>query len=109
MPSMIEEYFNKLEHYTRIYGDNIMLLWQCGSFFEIYGLKNNKTGELSDSHIKSYASILDMAIASKKVKMKGKHKNKELKMSGYNICVPLEKYVPKLNKEGFTIILCSFY
>ena len=105
MPTMIEEYFNKLEEYTRIYGDKIMLLWQCGSFFEIYGLKNKTTGELTDSHIKAYASILDMAIAPKKVKMKGKHKNKELKMSGYNICVPLEKYVPKLNKEGFTVIV----
>lgn len=105
MPTMIEQYFNKLEEYTRIYGDKTMLLWQCGSFFEIYGLKDKTTGEFTDSHIKAYASILDMAIAPKKVQMKGKHKNKELKMSGYNICVPLEKYVPKLNKEGYTVIV----
>ena len=86
MPTMIEQYFNKLEEYTRIYGDKTMLLWQCGSFFEIYGLKDKTTGEFTDSHIKAYASILDMAIAPKKVQMKGKHKNKELKISGYNIC-----------------------
>ena len=38
--SMIKEYFNHLKEYVKIYGEKTILLWQCGSFYEVYGLKD---------------------------------------------------------------------
>ena len=33
---MIADYFNNLENYIKKYGKRTILLWQCGSFYEIY-------------------------------------------------------------------------
>ena len=39
---MLSEYFEKDEKYKRKYGKNTFLLFQVGSFFEVYALNNNK-------------------------------------------------------------------
>ena len=103
--SMISNYFSKLKDYKKTYGNKTILLWQCGSFYEIYGLRNKKTNEYFESHIKQYSDILGMTIAPKKITLKGEHKDKQLVMAGYGTSVPLEKYVPKLNKEGYTVVV----
>ena len=36
---MIAEYFNNLENYKKMYGRKTILLWQCGSFYEIYSMQ----------------------------------------------------------------------
>ena len=57
--SMMKTYFKYLKEYEKKYGDKTILLWQCGSFYEIYGLKN-KDGIIGDSKIIEYSKILDM-------------------------------------------------
>ena len=36
--SFIKEYFTLTKQYTAEYGENMILLMQCGAFFEVYGL-----------------------------------------------------------------------
>ena len=33
--TMIKQYFEEDSKYTKKYGDKCILLWQCGSFFEV--------------------------------------------------------------------------
>ena len=37
--SMMGEYFQKYKEYKNKFGEKMFLLWQCGSFFEVYGIK----------------------------------------------------------------------
>ena len=39
--SMMGEYFQKYKEYKNKFGEKMFLLWQCGSFFEVYGIKKN--------------------------------------------------------------------
>ena len=38
----IEEYLSYLDHYTKEYGSQTIVLYQCGKFFEIYGIQNEE-------------------------------------------------------------------
>ena len=33
---MIESYFYKLRELEKVYGEKIILLWQCGDFMEVW-------------------------------------------------------------------------
>ena len=61
---MIRLYFNALEKYNKKYGEKVILLWQCGSFFEVYGKK--RTNKIYGSKILEFAQLCDMTIANKK-------------------------------------------
>tara|TARA_B100000795_G_scaffold267547_2_gene252596 strand:+ start:635 stop:3634 length:3000 start_codon:yes stop_codon:yes gene_type:complete len=101
---MIKNYFNNLRKYEKIYGDKTILLWQCGSFYEIYGFKDG--GNISGSNILGYANILEMVIANKKMNYVDECGNKKnIIMAGHGIVVPLEKYIPKLNDAGYTVVV----
>ena len=39
---MIDRYFDQLKKYYTKYGYKTILLWQCGSFYEVYTLKNKR-------------------------------------------------------------------
>ena len=39
---MIASYFKNLDKYQNEFGEKTILLWQCGGFYEIYSLKNEK-------------------------------------------------------------------
>ena len=69
---MIQQYFEVYENYKKQYGENVVLLWQCGGFYEVYGLKCIKTGVL-DPNIETYGRVTDYAVKDKQVKT-----NKEL-------------------------------
>jgi len=101
---MINEYFHNLQRYEKIYGENTILLWQCGSFYEIYGLKDQNDC-IKESKIVEYSKILDMTIACKKSFLLHNGERKKVMMAGYGTVVPLEKYIPKLNKAGFTVVV----
>ena len=59
---MTDEYFEKDKYYKSKYGKKTFLLYQVGSFFEVYGIKNNAA---SMQNIEAYAEICGLAIASK--------------------------------------------
>ena len=103
---MINYYFDHLRKYEKIYGENTILLWQCGSFYEIYGLKD-KNDCIKESKIVEYSKILDMTIAFKKSFLLHNGERKKVMMAGYGTVVPLEKYIPKLNNAGYTVVVWS--
>ena len=63
-----KEYFELSEKYVKDYGEKTVLLMQVGAFFEVYGIKNKKTNEISDStKIKDFGSICELAVVDKNV------------------------------------------
>ena len=102
--SMMKSYFDNLKEYEKRYGKKTILLWQCGSFYEIYGLKD-KNGNISESRIIDYSKILGMTIAEKKSFLQYNGERKSVVMAGYGTVVPLEKYIPKLNNAGYTVVV----
>tara|TARA_B110000858_G_scaffold40703_2_gene46368 strand:+ start:136 stop:3168 length:3033 start_codon:yes stop_codon:yes gene_type:complete len=100
-PSMIAEYFNKFNEYKKRFGDKIFLLWQCGSFYEVYGLKRNN---ITDHYLQEFSRILECQIAKR-----GNFDSVPLEMAGSTICKPLQKYIPKLLDEGYTVVVWEEY
>ena len=99
--AMMDNYFENLKKYKKKFGDKIFLIWQCGSFFEIYGVKRNN---ITDHYLLEYSRILDCQIAKR-----GKYKDEPLEMAGFTVHKPLQKYVPKLLDEGYTVIVWEEY
>ena len=63
-PPMIQSYFDNFEKYKKRYGEKFILLWQSGSFYEVYGLKNKETGEIYGT-IEQYEKYLIYTSAKK--------------------------------------------
>uniref|UniRef100_A0A6C0D836 DNA mismatch repair proteins mutS family domain-containing protein n=1 Tax=viral metagenome TaxID=1070528 RepID=A0A6C0D836_9ZZZZ len=95
--ALIKEYFELTKHYTEEFGEKTILLMQVGAFFEVYGLQNPSTKEITCSRIEAFASICDLHIADKKICV-GKE---NVVMAGFSTYM-IEKYVKKLESEGFT-------
>ena len=111
---MIKKYFTELSNYKKQYGEKIILLWQCGGFYEVYGLKDTKTGEIIESNIESFGSICDYAVKEKKTASRvGKKsqkyvmdgKSRTVMMSGVPIFGNVENKICKLTENGFTVAL----
>ena len=55
---MMKQYFKELDKYKKQYGEKVLLLWQCGHFFEIYALKDIKNNVYVDPNIiNNYESL----------------------------------------------------
>jgi len=98
---MMDHYFEKFKEYRKKFGDKMFLIWQCGSFFEIYGIKKDN---ITDHYLLEYSRILDCQIAKR-----GKYKGEPLEMAGFTVHKPLVKYVPKLLEEGYTVVVWEEY
>ena len=95
---MIEEYFEKVVQHTKEFGEKTIVLWECGSFFEVYGLRDPKTGVITPPAILTFAKLCDFRIANKKNCVGEKH----VVMAGFNNNI-LDKYLKKLDDAGFTV------
>ena len=95
--TMIKQYFEEDSKYTKKYGDKCILLWQCGSFFEVYSLKKNN--KFINNKIEEFSRICDMTIANKSAK----YKNYSVFMAGFSPIDRIDKYVEKLNEHGFIV------
>ena len=96
--SMIREYFEKVDQHTKDYGEKTIVLWECGSFFEVYGLRDPKSGVITPPAILTFAKICDFRIADKKNCIGKRH----VVMAGFNNNI-LDKYLKKLDDAGFTV------
>ena len=54
---LIGDYLSSHKKYKEIYGEKTAVLLQCGSFYEVYGLKNKQTGSITGSDIVEVANI----------------------------------------------------
>jgi len=98
--ALIKDYFEKTKHYTDEYGKNTIVLMQVGAFFEVYGMRNQTTRDITGSEISAFSSICDLNIADKKICV-GKQ---DVIMAGFSTYM-IEKYIKKLQNAGFTAII----
>ena len=96
---VVKEYFEYSEKWIKEYGEKTIVLMQVGSFFETYG-KLDKDNNIFGSNINIFAEICEMTIARKNMTI-GKHK---IVMAGFGLA-QLEKYIKKLQENGFTIVV----
>ena len=95
--TIIKDYLDLTEKYKKEYGAKTLLLMQVGSFFEAYGLRD-KDNKIYGSNICDFAEINDMTISRKNICV-GKE---QVVMAGFGL-PQLEKYVRKLQDNGYTI------
>ena len=96
-----EEYFNLTEKYTNKYGNKTVLLMQVGAFYEVYGLL---TEDRKDCRSKIYdiGELCDIAVVEKKQCIG----DLQLLMCGFRD-YSVEKYVKKIQNDGYTIVVYS--
>ena len=102
--SIVKDYLNLTEEWSRERGDNIIVLYQNGSFFEMWGLQD-QTGNIIGSKIVDIANQCDLKIASTN-KTVPIHQYKEYKvmMAGFKVEL-INKYIKKIHELGFTAIV----
>ena len=96
-------YFDLTKKYKEEYGNNTVVLLQVGSFYEIYGMKE-ESGTLVGSSIQEVSNCCHLNIRPKQLKYNGK----EIVMAG----IPdkpgtVEKYLSYINDAGFTSVIWS--
>ena len=55
--ALVKDYFEKTKMYQKQFGEKTLVLMQVGAFFEVYGLQNKSTGEISGSQIVEFSRI----------------------------------------------------
>ena len=97
--SFIKEYFTLTKQYSDEYGQNTILLMQCGAFFEVYGLKD-KSDVIYGSNICDFSKICDLNVVDKKVCVG----NDAVVLSGFKDHL-VDKYIKKLQDTGYTVVV----
>lgn len=98
--ALIKEYFDLTKKYFNEYGEKTILLMQVGAFFEVYGILDKKTNNISGSQILEFSRICDLAVVEKNVCV-GKD---NVVMAGIKDII-LEKNVKKIQEAGFTAVV----
>ena len=88
---MMKQYFEELNKYKKQYGEKVLLLWQCGHFFEIYALKDIKNNVYVDPNIIDFGNICDYLVKPKQTNTKGgkKAQKHNIQMVAHIRCVCL--------------------
>jgi DNA mismatch repair protein MutS len=97
-----EQYFDLTQKYKDLYGTDIILLLQVGSFFEVYGDKHSKTGiiDKTKSNIEAFKHACNMTISEKPVQTP----TGVLVMAGFRD-YSLDKYLEKITDAGMTAVV----
>ena len=98
--ALIKEYFELTKKYQDEYGENAILLMQVGSFFEVYGILNEKSETISGSKILDFSRICELNIVEKNTCV-GKD---NVLMAGFKD-MQIEKYIKKIQNAGFTAVV----
>lgn len=100
--ALIRDYFQKTKKYKSEKGDRTLVLMQVGAFYEVYGLKDQATGEITGSDIEAFSHFCDFNISDKKICV-GK---KNVVMAGFRD-YNLEKYLRKIIDNNYTAVVYS--
>jgi DNA mismatch repair protein MutS len=102
--SIVKEYLTLTEQWKRERGENIIIFYQNGSFFEMWGLQDS-TGNIIGSHITEIANHCDLKIAvtNKSVPISS-HKDHKVVMAGFKVEL-INKYLKKMYELGYTAII----
>ena len=102
--SLIKEYFELTKRYQDEYGQDTILLMQVGSFFEVYGIYNEKTEIITGSRIVSFSKICELNIVEKNTCVG----NDNVMMAGFKD-MQIEKYIKKIQDAGYTAVVYAQY
>ena len=94
---VIDEYFSLTKKYISIYGEKTILLYQVGSFFEIYGEKNEETGNIEKSKITYVCEMVGLTISPKNA-------NSSIHMAGIHID-KYDKWLKKMIDLNYTVVI----
>ena len=98
---LVQDYIKLSDKWKREYGPKTCVLMQCGSFFEMYGLRN-KDGTISDvTDVEELANVCDILVANKSNKVNGK----QVIMAGFGIS-QIDKYIRRFQENKYT---CAIY
>lgn len=97
--SFTKYYFDAFNKHVEEYGTKTAVFIQCGSFFEVYGMKDEYRN-VYGSNISEVAKICDLNIVDK---FNGMKNNDTLVMIGFQIQY-LNKYAKKLQDHNYTVI-----
>jgi DNA mismatch repair protein MutS len=98
--ALIKEYFELTKRYQNEYGNNTILLMQVGSFFEVYGISNEKMGTIVGSRIIEFSKICELNIVEKNSCIE----KENVMMAGFKD-MQIEKYIKKIQNAGFTVVV----
>lgn len=97
--SLIEEYIDLLHIYQEKYGEKIALLYQVGSFMELYAIRENNLF-IENPELEKITEICNLALVEKKQIFNGN----QVYMAGVRDYV-VEKYLTILSDAGYTSIV----
>ena len=102
--SIVKDYLTLTEQWNRERGENIIVLYQNGSFFEMWGLQD-QTGNIIGSKIVEISNQCDLKIAqtNKSVPIQ-QYKDYKVMMAGFKVEL-INKYIKKIHELGFTAIV----
>lgn len=98
--SVASEYFKLLSEYRRKYGDRTAVLMQVGSFYEIYGVDNDKQ---KIGNAEELSQMLNIVLTKKNKRIESNDFNNPL-MMGFP-CLALNKYLPVFMNEQYTVVI----
>ena len=100
--TILDEYLSYYDTYMDKYGENIAVLFQCGMFYEIYGVENEM---VQLGNVTKIAEILNIIVTRRDKKIKEvTHKNHL--MSGFPLH-SIDRFIQVLLNENYTIIVVS--
>ena len=98
-----DEYFEYTKELKSKYGDRSLVLMLVGAFFEVYGLKDLDTDEITKSNLLDFVTICNLNMSVKMELNNNEGNNKEaILMAGvrdYN----LEKYLSMLINANYNV------
>ena len=101
--TLIEDYFRITKENQNEYGNNTILLMLVGSFFEVYGIKDNHQGFITGSKIEEFCRICELNMVGKNVCV-GENQDNQIMMAGFKD-IMIEKYIKKIKDAGYTCVV----
>ena len=100
--TIIDDYLDLSDKYSREYGEDTLLLMQVGHFFECYAIDNEHEKTNTHAFYKS-ADIMNIQVTRKSKKITENSRGNPL-MTGVNIYTR-DKYIQILLDANFTVVL----
>ena len=97
---LVQYYIKQSARWKKEYGSKTCVLMQCGSFFEIYGLRNNDDSISDITDVEELANVCDILIANKSNKLNGK----QIVMAGFGTS-QIDKYIRRFQEHEYTCVI----
>lgn len=91
------------QQYENIYGPQVCVLFQCGSFFEIFSCEEDKDG-YHGCDVDTIADILNICSSQRNKKRGEKSTRHNPKLCGFP-SVQKDKYASMLTENGYTVVI----